>query len=103
DAVDLVDQLWAYLIRGLQEVSNGRAFSTSYPDMPLEIALEPKGRNVTIRVDANRGNREVTVPLDDLRAAMVTAARTFFERLKPHVKRHQTSYDRLLTKLATMK
>src|SRR5882762_6519438 len=55
EMVDYVDQLWAYLIRGLGEVVAGREFSTFYPDMPLEVVLRPQGGRVTIMVDPNEG------------------------------------------------
>jgi hypothetical protein len=100
--VDLVDQLWGYLIRGLEEVIAGRAFSTGYPDMPVQVTMTPKGRMVHLHVDYKLGVREATVAIDELRAAMVPAARTFFELLKPHVQRHRDSCDRMLAKLAKL-
>jgi hypothetical protein len=99
EQVDLVDQLWAYLIDGLAEVSEGRAFSTCYPDMPVEVTMTPKGRMVHLRVDYKLGVREATVPLDELRTAMVAGARTFFEHMKPHL---AGEGERMLAKLAKL-
>lgn len=43
ELVDYIDQLWAYLIRGIRGIVAGNEFSTYYPDMPLEIILRPRG------------------------------------------------------------
>jgi hypothetical protein len=67
EQVDYVDQLWAYLITGLEEISEGRDFSTYYPDMPVEIVLRPSNKLVTIRVDRKKSVSEATLPLAELR------------------------------------
>jgi len=102
ELADLVDQLWSYLLEGLEEVLAGRELTTSYPDMPVEIVLRPEGKQVTIRVDRKKGIAEATLPIDDLRKAMVPAARQFFQHLRPFVNRRQGTYDRNLARLAAL-
>ena len=97
--VDLVDQLWAYLIDGLAELIEGRAFTTYYPDMPVKVTMTPKGRMVHVHVDYKLGVREATVPLDELRSAMIAAARTYFEHMKPYT---PSDSDEMLAKLAKL-
>ncbi|MEM6296808.1 MAG: hypothetical protein AAGA54_36415 [Myxococcota bacterium] len=36
---DLVDQLWAYLIAGVEELQSARRFSTYFPDQPLKLTI----------------------------------------------------------------
>ena len=102
EMVDYVDQLWAYLIRGLGEVVAGREFSTFYPDMPLEVVLRPQGGRVTIMVDPSQGGAEASVTLDELCRAMATAGTLFFERLRPLVPGNQVMYDRYVSDLAVL-
>jgi hypothetical protein len=102
EQVDYVDQLWAYLITGLEEISEGQAFSTFYPDMPVEITLQPKGNLVTIKVDRKKSVSEATLPIAELRNAMIIAARSFFEKLRPFVSLQKPSYDNYLAKLAKL-
>ncbi len=100
--VDYVDQLWAYLIRGLGEVVAGREFSTFYPDMPLEVVLRPQGGHVTIVVDPSEGGAEASAALDELCSAMAMAGTLFFERLGPFVPGNQAMYDRYIADLAAL-
>jgi hypothetical protein len=100
DMVDYVDQLWAYLIRGLEEVVAGREFSTFYPDMPLEIVLRPQGDRVVIMVDPREGGAEASVAIDELCTAMASAGTLFFERLRPFLPSDQALCDQYIARLA---
>lgn len=102
EQVDYVDQLWAYLITGLEEISEGRDFSTCYPDMPVEITLRPTGKIVTIKVDRKKSVSEATLPLAEFRPAMIAAATAFFTHLGSFAARRQPTYDRYLAKLAKL-
>jgi hypothetical protein len=102
EQVDLVDQLWSYLIEGLEEILAGREFSTGYPDMPVRVVLRPNDKRVAIEVDAGERVAEATVTIDELRTAMLTAGTTFFERLRPHLTRTQHRCDRQLARLAAL-
>jgi len=102
EMVDYVDQLWAYLIRGLGEVVAGREFSTFYPDMPLEVVLRPQGDRVTIMVAPREGGVEASTTLDALCQAMATAGTMFFERLRALDPSNQAMYDRYITDLAVL-
>jgi hypothetical protein len=102
EQVDLVDQLWAYLVEGLEQLAVGREFSTYFPDMPVEIVLQPLGHRVTIKVNNRVSTAEATVTLAELRAAMVPAATLFFQRMRPHVAQSQATYDRYLARLSAI-
>lgn len=97
--VDYVDQLWAYLVNGLDEVVAGRTFTTCFPDMPIEIALRPEGAHVTMSVTSKRSSATATTSLADLLAAMIPAARTFFARIGPLAPSNAPSYEYVLETL----
>jgi hypothetical protein len=102
DHVDLVVRLWAAWIEGLEEASMGRAFTTSYPDLFLEIALRPQGDQVVVQVDDMARLVAESVPLAAFRTAMVAAARRFFERLRPLVTLRRARLDGYLARLAAL-
>src|SRR4051812_788481 len=79
EQVDLVDQLWAYLIEGLEELAAGRVFSTGYPDMPVEIVLQRLGDRVAITVDTGMSVAKATITFAELCAALIPAATLFFQ------------------------
>lgn len=102
DMIDYIDQLWAYFIRGLEEVVAGREFSTYYPDMPLQIILRPHGRDVTVIVDPQQWNRIASAPLDALVDAMVPAGILFFEKLRQYAPSNRSRYDRNIDNLTAL-
>jgi hypothetical protein len=99
EQVDYPDQLWAYLIEGLEEVVAGRDFSTYYPDMPVKIVLRPQGERVTINVDTRNKIVEASVPIHELCSAMASAGTTFFERLRQFTPSNRPMYDGYLVRL----
>lgn len=102
DMIDYVDQLWAYLIRGLGEVLVGNEFSTYYPDMPIQIIFRPQGRDVTVIVDPQEWNRIASAPLDTLVGAMASAGTVFFNKLRQYAPNTRARCDRHISHLATL-
>lgn len=102
EMVDYVDQLWAYLVRGLGEVAAGREFLVYYPDMPVRIIFRPQERDVTVIVDPEQLNRMASVPVDALIGAMTSAGMTFFDRLRQYAPNNRVRYDRNISHLATL-
>lgn len=104
EMVDYVDQLWAYLARGLGEVVAGREFSTYYPDMPLQIVLQPLGDRVKIMTRSRSGKRDAdaSVALDDLLRAMTSEGKLFFDMLRPFAPSNRVTYDLSIADLAAL-
>lgn len=102
EMVDYPDQLWAYLIEGLEQIRAGREFSTYYPDMPVKIVLQPQGEHVTISVDTRKKVFEASAGLDELCHALASAARTFFEQLGPLAPGNRSMYDGCITRLVSL-
>lgn len=102
EQVDYPDQLWAYLIKGLELIMEGREFSTYYPDMPVKIVLRPQGECVTISVDTRTKVAQISVRIDELCRAMASAGRTFFEQLRAFAPGNRSMYDGYIARLATL-
>jgi len=102
--VDYVDQLWAYLTTGLDDVVAGREFSTYYPDMPLQIVLQPLGNRVKIMTRSRSGkyDADASAALDDLVQALTSGGKLFFESLRPFAPSHRATYDRNIADLAAL-
>lgn len=103
DKVDLVDQLWAYLIQGLEQLSSGEDFSTFYPDMPLEVRMTRRGTVISITSDDREKVNRATVELEDLRQAMLPAAETFFRRIRELTSEHDKLYAKYLDRIARLR
>jgi hypothetical protein len=53
DMWDCVDQLWAYIITGVESAKNGVAYVTYFPDQPIQFSLTPSKNNfVVVRIEA---------------------------------------------------
>ncbi|MCB9850804.1 MAG: hypothetical protein H6817_08880 [Phycisphaerales bacterium] len=80
---DLIDQLWGYIISGLDEhVVNGREFRTLFPDQPIELCLSPSsdGKSIHASVDCN-GIRSAVVGWSEFFDAILSAGELFFRQL----------------------
>lgn len=102
EMVDYVDQLWAYLVKGLGEVVAGREFSTYYPDMPVQIIFRPQGRDVAVIVDPQHWNRMASMPADEFISAMTSAGTVFFNRLRQYAPNNSARYDRNISHLTSL-
>jgi len=99
DMVDYIDQLWSYLIDGIEEIAAGREWSTYYPDTAIKITLRPTGQRVTVVVERKKGVTEATTTVTELRRALIPAAIAFIEKLLPYMPRHQQENQRVLARL----
>lgn len=79
---DYVDQLWAYLVNGLIEVSKGTEFQTFLPDQPTRVYLKPDSnlRRVLITVGKN-SNNSISVEYEEFMNVMIKEAKSFFEQM----------------------
>ncbi len=79
---DLIDQLWCYLVEGIELLARGEDFETFFPDDPawIRFRIDPGGAMATVSVKTN-GVREARAPRDEWLAAFGEAAAHFFEQL----------------------
>ncbi len=78
---DMVGILWAYIVNGLEELSHGRPFVTTFPDQSIELAFQPLGRDrVQITVTAEEP-LSVVMDREFFLERMTGEADAFFELL----------------------
>lgn len=79
--VDLVDQLWAYLIAGCEELQRGRDFATYFPDQPLELRIRHVGGELLITTSVDAAKKAV-VQADEFFAEVSTQGRAYLSWLE---------------------
>ena len=102
EQVDYVDQLWDYLLEGLECTAEGIPFSTYFPDMPIRITFTPEGGRVTLTVDNRRHVVSATVPSNELLKALVPAATDVFQRLLPLLPEQKPVNEHALDRLSRL-
>ena len=90
---DLVDQLWCYIIAGINAISKGNPFKTMFPDQPLLMEFAPLSAyalSVTIGDNSYKVNRSIFIK------EMCEEALYFFEKLNYLVPESKTTWDRYI-------
>jgi hypothetical protein len=79
---DYVDQLWSYLLDGIDTISAGQSFSTYLPDQPVEVRFQLLDNNqVEVRVQDNITSTAMVVQRNLFLKVMLEACRDFFLKL----------------------
>jgi hypothetical protein len=77
--VDLVDQLWAYIIDGLSEVFvSNKSWSCYFPDQPLPLAMHLQG----VQIEFCVGSTVQSVSKSVLAQAVSTGGSHFFHEMQ---------------------
>ncbi len=75
---DLVDQLWAYLVAGAEELQQARRFSTYFPDQPIELTMRHVGHRGEVLISTNlEGAPQAVVQEDELLAELAKKGSEF--------------------------
>lgn len=103
---DLVDQLWCYLAQGIVDVSKGQAFSTGFPDSPIDVFFQPDvGRGtVTVKVEfkSNPAGVEATVGLEEFKTVLSAEARRSLDVLGRLAPSNREAYEDVLRGLGAL-
>lgn len=75
---DLIDQLWAYIVQGLESIFEGKRFSTLFPDQPLPLSFS-KISSKFVKVEI--GDTCHTLPVDIFYESLITGASEFWRLL----------------------
>src|SRR5258707_13642659 len=51
NALDLIDQLWAYIVDGAVELARGRSFKTGFSDQPIDLLFTLDASTDTVTVE----------------------------------------------------
>lgn len=86
---DLVDQLWLYLLDGVESLQRGEAFECCFPDQPLLLRSTPIAGNW---VEVTIGDRTQKFEQSRLVTLLVQGAIDFFEALST-IARHGATWQ----------
>jgi hypothetical protein len=69
---DLIDQLWIYIVNGLEQVVNGKTYQSSFPDSATELSLQPI--TTTHQIKMTVGDKSITHNSQELGNALLDGA-----------------------------
>lgn len=96
---DYIDQLWAYIVDGLEEVKQGNHFSTFFPDQPIEMIFTPQDDgSLKIIVDCDT---EVVMNVDRKTFLHVlgSEAQQFFNKMSALLPEKKSMYEKTLKRI----
>jgi len=101
---DILDQLWAYIVDGLEQLDQTQEseWSTYFPDQPIELRISRKGRNCEVVLKYDQVERRGRCEFAALRSALLTEAERFFRTLAPLAAVDGGLYRRYAEKAAAM-
>lgn len=76
---DLVDQLWVYIVNGIETVVNGESYTSSFPDSPEKLSLKPT-RTANL-IEMTVGDKTITHDLQELGNALLDGAESCLKEL----------------------
>jgi hypothetical protein len=97
---DLIDQLWIYIVNGMESVVNGESYTSSFPDSPTKLSLKLiKTANL---IEMTVGDKTITHNLQELGNALLDGAANCLEELGRIMKKSD-SYQEELQKINQVK
>jgi hypothetical protein len=97
---DLVDQLWAYMLTGAQEVADGKSFKCYFPDQPLRIQFDIVSHE---KVRVNIGDDETTIDIATFFESILSGAETCFTALHKKLLSKKKPYDHQLAAISSLR
>jgi hypothetical protein len=88
---DLVDQLWVYLLEGIDKLASGCSqWEFGFPDQPTDMLFAlKKHRSIEIRI----GSEICQVRFESFIVAVTSGAEKFFSKMKILVPKESRSWD----------
>ncbi len=79
---DYIDQMWCYIVEGLNTVKAGQKFSTYFPDHPTEFIFIPHKESQTVDICVKSHEDLCSrIDYDEFMTVMIDEAVNFFENL----------------------
>lgn len=101
---DLIDQLWVYLVDGLELVSRGKEFKTYFPDQPIELCVQPVSDSlVLVSVKIRSLVNQALVSREEFISALASEAQRFFTAMGRLVPHEQRFYETTLQKIHNLR
>jgi hypothetical protein len=76
---DLIDQLWIYIVNGMESAVNGESYTSSFPDSPTRLSLKPTGTANLIEMTV--GEKTISHNIQELGDALLDGAANCLEEL----------------------
>ena len=76
--VDLVDQIWGYIINGIEEISQGRSYMGYYPDMPARLSILLRK---SCRIEFQVYDARLNLDRNEFCRYVLGCGRDFFEKM----------------------
>jgi hypothetical protein len=78
---DLIDQLWAYIVQGVEKLKAGQKFETYWPDQPIRLAMTPLPSEQLLVERSGTSDPDIKVVVDkyEMIDALLAGASTFFD------------------------
>jgi hypothetical protein len=93
---DYVDQLWAYIIQGVNSLTKGEKFSTYFPDQPIELVFNPlNDYNVEVIVHCG-GTKRVVISKRELIDALRVSGKNFLLHLSNIAPENKDTYAEMI-------
>lgn len=80
--VDLVDQLWSYIVNLCVAADKGHSATTYFPDQPIEFALTPRNATLDVSLRYPGVERKASIGTDEFIASVADSGVAFFEIMK---------------------
>ena len=96
---DYIDQLWAYIINGLETIMLKENYFTYFPDQAIGFSLETKGKDlVKVSIDYDNG-RSAVISKNDFILCICEEGRKFFNKMLNLVPSYKSSWVEYIDKI----
>ncbi len=101
---DYMDDLWAYIANGFEELTEKSEWTTGFPDQPIDLTfrLDRINKKIEIESTPSRGKIKATTDLDEFLTAMSEAGQKFFLRMGEIVPEEKDNYKWEATRMNEM-
>ncbi|CAD5609073.1 hypothetical protein [Escherichia coli] len=95
---DYIDQLWAYIVNGVENILNDEPFETYFPDQPIKLKVIPSNENIIFSVECDT-EKKVFVNRKYFIETMASSAIEFFDFLRKNHQSFDSDYKNILVRL----
>lgn len=82
---DYIDQLWAYILNSLEELTSSKSVHTYFPDQPIKLEMKrvaPDLLHVSISSRSGKFDNSTRVQEGDFARDLIDAGEDFFSRIR---------------------
>lgn len=95
---DYIDQLWAYIVNGVESILNDQPFETYFPDQPIKLKVLPSNEKIIFSVECDT-EKKVVINRKYFIETMASSAIEFFDFLRKNNQSFDSDYNNILVRL----